>query len=130
MNRKGVNGLAEVFTRETNEPGVVALELVDGQGRSFAAAIDVNGIAALTNRLLGLAAEPVFATSSRMGSEKPAQCQADVSSIEMRAGRSDAEVVANLTIGGLQLAVFLPRAELMKAVAGLAPTAQEQGPGV
>jgi hypothetical protein len=64
-----------------------------------------------------------------MGSEKPAQCQADVSGIEMRAGRSDSEVVANLTIGGLQLAVFLPRAELMKAMAGLAPTAQEQSAG-
>jgi hypothetical protein len=119
MKRKGVNGLAEVFTRETNEPGVVALELVDGQGKSFAAAVDVHGVAALANRLLGLASEPVFATSSSMSAEKPAQCQADVSKIEMRAGRSDAEVVANLTIGCLQLAVFLPRAELLSAVATL-----------
>ena len=44
MKRKGVNGLAEVFTRQTNEPGVAALELVDGHGRSFAAAIDAHGV--------------------------------------------------------------------------------------
>jgi hypothetical protein len=124
MKRKGVNGLAEVFTRQTNEPGVAALELVDGQGRSFAAAIDAHGIVALTNRLLSLASEPVFATSARMASaEQPAQCQADVSHVELRAGRSDSEVVANLTIGCVQLAVFLPRAELLSAVAGLTPTA-------
>ena len=130
MKRKGVNGLAEVFTRETNEPGVAALELVDGHGRSFAAAIDAHGIVALTNRLLSLAAEPVFATSALMATAtQPAQCQADVSRVELRAGRSDSEVVANLTIGCVQLAVFLPRAELLSAVAGLPPATGSSAAG-
>ena len=127
-NSTDVLGLAAVEFVPTNDPKVAALQLIDTQKRSFAAAMDANGITVVIGKLLDAAIHPIFCAATQMASETPAQCHIDGTRLELKSGRSPTETALTVTIGCVQMIVFLPLAEVLRATADLVEKIEETPP--
>ena len=126
---KSVNALDRADCWPTNSPAVVALELVDDKNRRFAAAINTSGVVSVIGKLLDVAVNPVFAAASRIADEAYPQCHINGNRLELASGRSPTEVAVTLTIGCVQMVVFLPLAEVLRSTAELARSIEATPPG-
>jgi hypothetical protein len=122
-----VTSLKEVEFWETNDPSICAIRIIDSENAKFSVATNSSGIAAFVGKLMAQATHPAFVAAS-LQTDQIRQCQIGGSRIELKSGRSPTEVAATVTIGCIQLIVFLPLPEVIRACAELAERIEPQPP--
>lgn len=121
-----VHALDEANCWTTSDPSVIALEMIDIKKRSFVAAMNTSGIVAVIGKLLDIAHDPILGAAS---ASPPAQCSIDGTRLELAPGRVPTECAARLTIGCVQMVVFLPLEEVLRAAGELIQTIEPTPPG-
>jgi hypothetical protein len=115
-----IHGMAHVATYPTADPAVVGFEVRDTKGRSLAAAVNAWGLADIIEQCLKFAGTPIFAAATNAQTEAATpSVHTDASQIELRSGRAPKEVAATMKLGCLRLVVFLPLADVLRAIATL-----------
>jgi hypothetical protein len=122
-----VNALGSAEVWQTDDPAVIALELTDDKARAFAAVMNASGVAYVIGKLLDAAMAPAFAAATAASGVSNPPCPTDGTRLELQPGRSPTEVATMLTVGAVQLVVFLPLKEVLRATGELVRKIERSG---
>lgn len=126
--KEEIQPLKDVAYITTNELNVVALVVQDMRGTQFAAATNAWGICDLIAQSLDAAQFQAFAQATAQTADPRPTASADASQMQLLPGRSPTEVAATISVGCLNLVLYLPLAEVIRAAAQLTNSV-ERGPG-
>lgn len=108
--------LEGIETWETNDPTVFGLMVKNEKQQAFLVAANVSGMTHVIGKLLDLAHNPVFAAATLAADVPGQQCHTDASRLELASGRSPTEVAVKLKLGCVEMVVFVPLPEVLRAI--------------